>query len=76
MLLFYCVNIKLVVICELFVCVIFFCRQALYSPLTPTPSSYVYNPQFLSEFFTNPRKGEVFVRRFEGSVLIGQLIDT
>ncbi|XP_026323526.1 mediator of RNA polymerase II transcription subunit 12-like isoform X6 [Hyposmocoma kahamanoa] len=34
-------------------------KQALYSPLTPTPSSYVYNPQFLSEFFTNPRKGKI-----------------
>ncbi|XP_045454352.1 mediator of RNA polymerase II transcription subunit 12-like [Melitaea cinxia] len=34
-------------------------KQALYSPLTPTPSNYEYNPQFLSEFFTNPRKGKI-----------------
>ncbi|CAH0406083.1 unnamed protein product [Chilo suppressalis] len=34
-------------------------KQALYSPLQPTPSNYSYNPQFLSEFFTNPRKGKI-----------------
>ncbi|XP_063890772.1 mediator of RNA polymerase II transcription subunit 12 isoform X1 [Helicoverpa armigera] len=34
-------------------------KQALYSPLQPTPSNYPYNPQFLSEFFTNPRKGKI-----------------
>ncbi|XP_052753637.1 mediator of RNA polymerase II transcription subunit 12-like isoform X2 [Galleria mellonella] len=34
-------------------------KQALYSSLQPTPSNYVYNPQFLSEFFTNPRKGKI-----------------
>ncbi|CAH4017296.1 unnamed protein product [Pieris brassicae] len=34
-------------------------KQALYSPLTPTPSNFQYNPQFLSEFFTNPRKGKI-----------------
>lgn len=34
-------------------------KQALYSPLHPTPSNYQYNPQFLSEFFTNPRKGKI-----------------
>ncbi|XP_030027679.1 mediator of RNA polymerase II transcription subunit 12 isoform X3 [Manduca sexta] len=34
-------------------------KQALYSPLQPIPSNYVYNPQFLSEFFTNPRKGKI-----------------
>ncbi|XP_068629231.1 mediator of RNA polymerase II transcription subunit 12-like isoform X2 [Battus philenor] len=34
-------------------------KQALYSQLQPTPSNYVYNPHFLSEFFTNPRKGKI-----------------
>ncbi|XP_048481682.1 mediator of RNA polymerase II transcription subunit 12 isoform X3 [Plutella xylostella] len=34
-------------------------KQALYSPLQPVPSNYTYNPQFLSEFFTNPRKGKI-----------------
>lgn len=33
-------------------------KQALYSPLQPIPSNYVYNVQFLSEFFANPRKGK------------------
>ncbi|KAJ0181317.1 hypothetical protein K1T71_003402 [Dendrolimus kikuchii] len=34
-------------------------KQALYSPLQPIPSNYPYNPQFLSEFFTSPRKGKI-----------------
>ncbi|XP_062528646.1 mediator of RNA polymerase II transcription subunit 12 isoform X2 [Bombyx mori] len=34
-------------------------KQALYSPLQPIPSNYVYNPEFLSDFFTNPRKGKM-----------------
>ncbi|CAH2068907.1 unnamed protein product, partial [Iphiclides podalirius] len=34
-------------------------KQALYSQLQPTPSNYPYNAQFLSEFFTNPRKGKI-----------------
>ncbi|XP_072935735.1 mediator of RNA polymerase II transcription subunit 12 isoform X2 [Epargyreus clarus] len=34
-------------------------KQALYSPLQPIPSNNIYNPQFLSEFFTSPRKGKI-----------------
>lgn len=33
-------------------------RQALYTALQPMPNnSYVYNPQFMQEVFTNPKKG-------------------
>ncbi|KPJ13735.1 Mediator of RNA polymerase II transcription subunit 12 [Papilio machaon] len=34
-------------------------KQALYSPVQPIPAKYKYDPEFLSEFFMNPRKGKI-----------------
>lgn len=32
-------------------------KQALYTPLQPTPSAHTYNPQFMLDIITNPRRG-------------------
>ncbi|XP_053693573.1 mediator of RNA polymerase II transcription subunit 12 [Sabethes cyaneus] len=32
-------------------------KQALYAPLQPTPSAHTYNPQFMVDVITNPRRG-------------------
>ncbi|XP_058826167.1 mediator of RNA polymerase II transcription subunit 12 isoform X2 [Topomyia yanbarensis] len=32
-------------------------KQALYTPLQPTPSVHTYNPQFMVDVITNPRRG-------------------
>lgn len=43
----------------LFFIIIFIYRQVLYANLQPVPSNFVYNPQFLSEVFTNPHRGGI-----------------